>query len=100
MNVIKPHVSLNISNIEASVAFYERAFGVVLHQLLRGQPDEVPDVTCVSRRERPVCLKGLFVLPELLVTLRRRIQDGGIPVRLRSVDDALVLAGFEQLLHL
>lgn len=28
MNVIKPHVSLNVSNIEASVAFYERAFGV------------------------------------------------------------------------
>jgi catechol 2,3-dioxygenase-like lactoylglutathione lyase family enzyme len=28
MNVIKPHVSLNVSNIEASVAFYEKAFGV------------------------------------------------------------------------
>jgi catechol 2,3-dioxygenase-like lactoylglutathione lyase family enzyme len=28
MNVLKPHVSLNVSNIEASVAFYERAFGV------------------------------------------------------------------------
>src|SRR5579883_1413858 len=27
MNVIKPHVSLNVSNIEASVAFYEKVFG-------------------------------------------------------------------------
>jgi catechol 2,3-dioxygenase-like lactoylglutathione lyase family enzyme len=29
MNVLKPHVSLNVSNIDASVAFYEKAFGVV-----------------------------------------------------------------------
>jgi len=28
MNVLKPHVSLNVSAIEASVAFYEAAFGV------------------------------------------------------------------------
>lgn len=28
MNVLKPHISLNVSNIEASVSFYERAFGV------------------------------------------------------------------------
>ena len=28
MNVIKPHLSLNVSNIDASVAFYEKAFGV------------------------------------------------------------------------
>jgi len=28
MNIVKPHVSLNVSDIEASVAFYERAFGV------------------------------------------------------------------------
>jgi catechol 2,3-dioxygenase-like lactoylglutathione lyase family enzyme len=28
MNVLKPHVSLNVSNIEASVTFYEKAFGV------------------------------------------------------------------------
>jgi catechol 2,3-dioxygenase-like lactoylglutathione lyase family enzyme len=28
MNVLKPHVSLNVSNIDASVTFYERAFGV------------------------------------------------------------------------
>lgn len=28
MNILKPHVSLNVSNVEASVAFYEKAFGV------------------------------------------------------------------------
>lgn len=29
MNVLKPHVSLNVSNIDQSVAFYEKAFGVM-----------------------------------------------------------------------
>lgn len=28
MNILKPHVSLNVSSIERSVAFYEKAFGV------------------------------------------------------------------------
>jgi catechol 2,3-dioxygenase-like lactoylglutathione lyase family enzyme len=28
MNVLKPHVSLNVSNIDASVAFYAKVFGV------------------------------------------------------------------------
>lgn len=28
MSVLKPHVSLNVSDVEASVAFYEKAFGV------------------------------------------------------------------------
>lgn len=28
MNILKPHFSLNVSDIEASVAFYEKAFGV------------------------------------------------------------------------
>jgi catechol 2,3-dioxygenase-like lactoylglutathione lyase family enzyme len=28
MNILKPHVSLNVSDIDASVAFYESAFGV------------------------------------------------------------------------
>lgn len=28
MNVLKPHVSLNVSSVDASVAFYEKAFGV------------------------------------------------------------------------
>jgi catechol 2,3-dioxygenase-like lactoylglutathione lyase family enzyme len=28
MNVLKPHISLNVSNIDASVAFYEKVFRV------------------------------------------------------------------------
>ena len=28
MNILKPHLSLNVSNIDASVAFYERVFQV------------------------------------------------------------------------
>lgn len=28
MKILKPHVSLNVSDIDRSVAFYERAFGV------------------------------------------------------------------------
>jgi catechol 2,3-dioxygenase-like lactoylglutathione lyase family enzyme len=28
VNILKPHVSLNISNVDASVAFYEKVFGV------------------------------------------------------------------------
>ena len=28
MNVLKPHISLNVANVDASVAFYEKAFGV------------------------------------------------------------------------
>jgi predicted enzyme related to lactoylglutathione lyase len=28
MNILKPHVSLDISNIDASVAFYEEVFAV------------------------------------------------------------------------
>jgi catechol 2,3-dioxygenase-like lactoylglutathione lyase family enzyme len=30
MNVLKPHVSLNVKSIDASVAFYEKAFGVTV----------------------------------------------------------------------
>jgi catechol 2,3-dioxygenase-like lactoylglutathione lyase family enzyme len=28
MNILKPHVSLNVSDVDRSVAFYEKAFGV------------------------------------------------------------------------
>jgi catechol 2,3-dioxygenase-like lactoylglutathione lyase family enzyme len=36
MNVIKPHVSLNVSSINASVAFYEKAFGVTATKRRQG----------------------------------------------------------------
>jgi catechol 2,3-dioxygenase-like lactoylglutathione lyase family enzyme len=28
MNIVKPHVSLNVSNVDASVAFYEKVFAI------------------------------------------------------------------------
>jgi catechol 2,3-dioxygenase-like lactoylglutathione lyase family enzyme len=28
MQILKPHVSLNVTNVDASVAFYEKAFGI------------------------------------------------------------------------
>ena len=36
MNVLKPHVSLNVTNIDASVAFYERVFGVTATKRRQG----------------------------------------------------------------
>lgn len=36
MKVLKPHVSLNVSNVDASVAFYEKAFGVKATKLRPG----------------------------------------------------------------
>jgi catechol 2,3-dioxygenase-like lactoylglutathione lyase family enzyme len=36
MNVLKPHVSLNVSNVGASVDFYEKAFGVKATKLRPG----------------------------------------------------------------
>ncbi len=36
MNVLKPHVSLNVTNIAASVAFYEKVFGVGATKLRPG----------------------------------------------------------------
>jgi catechol 2,3-dioxygenase-like lactoylglutathione lyase family enzyme len=36
MNVLKPHVSLNVSNVSASVEFYEKAFGVKATKLRPG----------------------------------------------------------------
>lgn len=30
MNIVKPHVSLNVSNVDSSVAFYEKLFGVAV----------------------------------------------------------------------
>jgi catechol 2,3-dioxygenase-like lactoylglutathione lyase family enzyme len=36
MNILKPHVSLNVSNIDASVAFYEKVFQVKPSKLRPG----------------------------------------------------------------
>src|SRR4051812_10158821 len=36
MNILKPHVSLNVANIDASVAFYEKVFGVTVTKRREG----------------------------------------------------------------
>ena len=38
MNILKPDVPLNVSNIDASVAFYEKAFGVTARSESRATP--------------------------------------------------------------
>src|SRR5688572_19339173 len=36
MNILKPHISLNVSDIQAAVAFYEKTFGVTATKLRPG----------------------------------------------------------------
>jgi catechol 2,3-dioxygenase-like lactoylglutathione lyase family enzyme len=83
MNVLKPHVSLNVSNIDASVAFYEQAFGVP-----------------VTKR-RPGYAKFDLALPALNLTMQEAPRTGvnashfGIQVA-SSEDVAQARARFEQ----
>jgi catechol 2,3-dioxygenase-like lactoylglutathione lyase family enzyme len=58
MNVIKPHVSLNISNIDASVKFYETVFGVT------------------ATKRRPGYAKFDLVSPSLNLTMQEAPRTG------------------------
>jgi predicted enzyme related to lactoylglutathione lyase len=58
MNVLKPHVSLNVSDIAASVAFYERAFDV-----------------CATKR-RPGYAKFDLEQPRLNLTMQEAPRTG------------------------
>jgi catechol 2,3-dioxygenase-like lactoylglutathione lyase family enzyme len=58
MNVLKPHISLNVSNIEASVGFYERAFGVI------------------ATKRRPGYAKFDLVSPSLNLTMQEAPRTG------------------------
>jgi catechol 2,3-dioxygenase-like lactoylglutathione lyase family enzyme len=58
MTILKPHVSLNVSNIEASVAFYERAFGVA------------------AAKRRPGYAKFDLVAPALNLTMQEAPRTG------------------------
>jgi catechol 2,3-dioxygenase-like lactoylglutathione lyase family enzyme len=58
MQILKPHVSLNVSNIEASVAFYERAFGVV------------------ATKRRPGYAKFALTAPALNLTMQEAPRTG------------------------
>ena len=58
MNVLKPHVSLNVSNIDASVAFYEKAFGVT------------------ATKRRPGYAKFDLQMPSLNLTMQEAPRTG------------------------
>ncbi|MGE0784582.1 MAG: ArsI/CadI family heavy metal resistance metalloenzyme [Sandaracinaceae bacterium] len=58
MNILKPHVSLNVTNIDASVAFYEKAFGVT------------------ATKRRPGYAKFDLVAPHLNLTMQEASRTG------------------------
>jgi catechol 2,3-dioxygenase-like lactoylglutathione lyase family enzyme len=58
MNVIKPHVSLNVSNVDASVAFYEKVFGMP------------------ATKRRPGYAKFDLVSPSLNLTMQEAPRTG------------------------
>jgi catechol 2,3-dioxygenase-like lactoylglutathione lyase family enzyme len=75
MNVLKPHVSLNVSNVEASVAFYEKAF----------------DVRATKRR--PGYAKFDLTVPSLNLTMQEAPRTGvnasHFGIQVASTDDVL-----------
>lgn len=83
MNILKPHVSLNVSNIDAAVAFYEKAFGVP------------------ATKRRPGYAKFDLAEPSLNLTMqeapRTGINASHFGVQVASTDDvASARARFEQ----
>ena len=58
MNVLKPHVSLNVTNIDASVAFYEKAFGMT------------------ATKRRPGYAKFDLIEPSLNLTMQEAPRTG------------------------
>lgn len=58
MNILKPHVSLNVSNVDASVAFYEKVFGVS------------------ATKRRPGYAKFDLVEPSLNLTMQEAERSG------------------------
>ena len=84
MNIIKAHVSLNVSNIDASVAFYEKVF----------------DVGATKRR--PGYAKFDLTAPALNLTMTEGVQSGvnatHFGIQVESADDvAQASARFERL---
>ena len=60
----------------------------------------MPDVALVTRGKRAVGFQRAVILAELLMALRGGVEHRGIAVRLSRLDDTLILASLEQLLHL
>lgn len=79
MNVLKPHISLNVSHIDQSVAFYEKAFGVK-----------------VTKR-RPGYAKFDLQIPALNLTMQEAPRTGvnasHFGVQVMSTDDVLEAKG-------
>ena len=75
MKVVKPHISLNVSNIEASVAFYERAFGVA------------------ASKRRPAYAKFDLTSPMLNLTMQEAPRTGvnasHFGIQVATTDDVL-----------
>lgn len=75
MNILKPHVSLNVSNIDASVAFYEKAFGVS------------------ATKRRPGYAKFDLAMPSLNLTMQEAPRTGvnasHFGVQVASTEDVL-----------
>ncbi|HMY17399.1 MAG TPA: ArsI/CadI family heavy metal resistance metalloenzyme [Polyangium sp.] len=75
MNILKPHVSLNVSDIDASVAFYEKAFGVQ------------------ATKRRPGYAKFDLLAPALNLTMqeapRTGINASHFGVQVASTDDVV-----------
>jgi catechol 2,3-dioxygenase-like lactoylglutathione lyase family enzyme len=75
MNVLKPHVSLNISNIDQSVTFYEKAFGVT------------------ATKRRPGYAKFDLQTPNLNLTMaeapRTGVNASHFGVQVASTDDVI-----------
>ncbi|WP_437734415.1 ArsI/CadI family heavy metal resistance metalloenzyme [Sorangium sp. So ce1335] len=75
MNILKPHISLNVSNIDASVAFYEKAFGVP------------------ATKRRPGYAKFDLATPSLNLTMqeapRTGINASHFGVQVASTEDVL-----------
>ncbi len=75
MLILKPHVSLNVSNIENSVAFYEKAFGVA------------------ATKRRPGYAKFDLEAPSLNLTMseapRTGVNASHFGIQVASTDDVL-----------
>jgi catechol 2,3-dioxygenase-like lactoylglutathione lyase family enzyme len=83
MNVVKPHVSLNVTNVDSSVAFYEKVFGVA------------------AAKRRPGYAKFDLATPSLNLTMQEAPRTGvnashfGIQVE-SSEDVAAAWARFKE----
>ena len=87
MNILKPHVSLNVSNVDASVAFYQRAFGVAPVKRRPGYAKfdlESPAVNFTMQEAPHCCLQGLSHMglrvdsTEQVLALRDRLTAAGL----------------------